>query len=195
MKKAISTLLCLFSISVGFSVQAHEWNIDSSKSVVSFVSVKKNSIGEVHRFKSINGNLTGTGHFELTIPLKSVDTGIAIRDERMQSMLFDVSRYPKVILSANLKGKLLENMEPGDTQVISTEGQVALHGLIQTLHFKAYVAKLADNKAMVTSLKPTIINASDFNLVSGIESLKEVAKLSSISTAIPVSFVLVLNKD
>ena len=193
MKLFLSTL-CILTATLCFNVQAHEWNVDSSNSRVNFVSVKKNTTGEVHKFKIVNGNLSREGHFELTIPLSSVDTGISIRDERMQSMLFDVSRYPKVILSANLKHRLLEDMDIGTTKNIVVEGQVALHGLIQTLNFNVLIAKLTDKKVLVTSLKPSIINATDFNLVSGIESLKQIAKLSDISTAIPVSFVLMLTR-
>ncbi len=193
--KNFFSVLAVIAVCLCFNAQAHEWSVDSVNSKVTFVSIKKESIGEVHHFKTVVGNLRSDGHFELTIPLKSIDTGIAIRDERMQSLLFDVSRYPTVILSANLKKNILDNMQNGETKIMSVEGKLALHNLIQTINFNVLVAKLSDKKAIVTSMEPTIINASDFNLVEGINSLKEIAKLSSINTAVPVSFVLILNQN
>ena len=191
----IFSVLGVIAACLCFNVQAHNWSVDSHNSKVTFVSIKKESIGEVHHFKTVVGNLDNSGHFELTIPLKSVDTGISIRDERMQSMLFDVSRYPTVILSVNLKKNILDNMNDGQVKALQVEGKLALHNLIQTVNFDVMVAKLSNKKALVTSVKPTIINASDFNLIKGIDSLKEIAKLSSINTAVPVSFVLMLNRE
>ncbi|MCL1076850.1 YceI family protein [Parashewanella spongiae] len=176
-------------------VSAHEWNVASKDSTVSFVSVKKSVIAEAHSLSGIEGNIRSDGHFELTIPLKTVETGIDIRNERMQSMLFDVTRYPKVILSANLPKNLLKSMPVGTTQTKEIPAQLALHGKIKRINFEVLIVKLSHRKVVVTSVKPTIINASDFNLSSGIKALMQIASLSSISTAVPVSFVLTLKRD
>jgi hypothetical protein len=55
------------------------------------------------------------------------------------------------------------------------------------------VTKLANGSLLVNSVKPVIIKAVDFNLVKGIEKLRQLAGLPSISTTVPVSFVLRLN--
>ncbi|MBE8168410.1 MAG: YceI family protein [Shewanella sp.] len=177
------------------TVCAHEWNIASKDSTVSFVSVKKSTVAEAHSLSDIEGNIRSDGHFELTIPLKTVETGISIRNERMQSMLFEVTRYPKVILSANLPKSLLKDMPVGTTKTKEITAQLALHGKIQRVNFEVLIVKLSHRKVVVTSVRPTIVNALDFNLGSGIDALMKIASLSSISTAVPVSFVLTLKRD
>ncbi len=52
------------------------------------------------------------------------------------------------------------------------------------------VARLGDQKLMVSSRKPVIVNAASVDLVDGIEALRQIANLPSISKAVPVSFVL-----
>ncbi|MGB0894329.1 MAG: YceI family protein [Parashewanella sp.] len=189
MKFWVSVLFLLMTTTM---VQAHEWQVAPKQSKLSFISVKKSTIGEVHSFDQLRGILSSDGHFELTIPLSSVDTNIDIRDERMQSMLFEVTRYPKVILSANIDKNLVNGMKQGDSRIIQVASQLALHGRVQTVNLEVLIAKLSYSKILVTSYKPVIINATDFNLTKGLDSLKAIAKLSSISSAVPVSFVLTL---
>lgn len=46
---------------------------------------------------------------------------------------------------------------------------------------------------MVTSAQPVIINATDYGLTDGINKLRDLAGLPSISYAVPVTFTLHLN--
>ena len=52
------------------------------------------------------------------------------------------------------------------------------------------VVAMADGGLLVSSRLPVIVNASDFALIEGIERLRAVAGLPSISPAVPVSFTL-----
>jgi hypothetical protein len=56
------------------------------------------------------------------------------------------------------------------------------------------VAKLSDKQFIVSSLQPILLNAKNFSLVAGVQKLQELAKLPSISNAVPVSFVLTFNR-
>jgi len=56
------------------------------------------------------------------------------------------------------------------------------------------IAVTTDDKLVVSSKNPIMIQASDFGLVAGIQKLQELAKLPSIATAVPVSFVLTFTK-
>jgi len=56
------------------------------------------------------------------------------------------------------------------------------------------VIKLVDNRLLVRSTTPIIIDAQDYDLTEGIEMLRAVAKLPSISHAVPVSYSLVFEK-
>jgi hypothetical protein len=44
------------------------------------------------------------------------------------------------------------------------------------------------------SKKPVVVNAPEFKLAEGVEALREIAGLPSISLAVPVSFVLAFDQ-
>ena len=69
-------------------------------------------------------------------------------------------------------------------------GAVRLHGEGQAMSVLMRAAKLANDTVMVASVKPLIVDATKFGLDDGIEKLREIAGLPSISTAVPVSFVM-----
>ncbi|WP_434925938.1 YceI family protein [Shewanella sp. HL-SH2] len=173
---------------------ASDWKVNNSQSTVSFISIKKADVGEVHRFKQIEGVLGDSGGFSLTIDLSSVDTGISVRDDRMQGLLFEVAQFPKLQLTANINPKLISDLKVGETLTTQVDAKVALHGEQQVLPFNVVVAKLSATKMLVTSLMPVVVHAGDFNLVSGVEKLRDIAGLTSISLAVPVSFVLTLSQ-
>ena len=74
--------------------------------------------------------------------------------------------------------------------VMKLTGEINLHGKIHKVMVDVLVAKLSDNEIIVSSMKPVLLNAQKFGLDAGVNKLKELAKLPSISNAVPVSFVL-----
>ena len=52
------------------------------------------------------------------------------------------------------------------------------------------VGRMGETTLLIASRKPVILNAASVNMVDGIEALREIAGLPSISKAVPVSFVL-----
>ena len=75
-----------FALSAAASAQ---WSLDLDNSQLSFVTVKAEHIAEVHSFSRLEGQIDAAGNARISIDLSSVETGIAIRNERMQSMLFE----------------------------------------------------------------------------------------------------------
>jgi len=146
----------------------------------------------VNHFKHVAGSLTDAGAFSLSIDLTSVDTGVEIRDQRLQSVLFEVAQFPTLTIDAVVNPKLLAGLKVGDTLTTQVEATIMLHGQKQQKSFDVLVAKLSDKKMVVSSLAPVIVQANEFGLVAGVEKLKELAGLPSISLAVPVSFVLTL---
>ncbi|MCT8986193.1 YceI family protein [Shewanella phaeophyticola] len=177
---------------LSFQAMAGDWQINQDHSRVSFISVKKNDIAEVHHFKQVAGSLTEAGAFALSIDLNSVDTGIKIRDDRMQTVLFEVAQFPQLKVNAVINPQLLMGMKVGDTLTTKIDATVELHGKKQQKSVEVLVAKLSDDKLVVSSFAPLLVQADEFNLVTGVEKLREIAGLPSISLAVPVSFVLTL---
>lgn len=178
-----------------FSSQAFaNWTLVNDESALNFVSIKKSSVGEVHHFKQLKGSLDTNGAVSVEIDLSSVETNIGIRNERMKSMLFEVSNFAKATVTAPVDIKKIKALAAGETYTQSVDMVITVRGAAQTLASEVRVVKLAGNKLLATTAKPIMINAKQFGLVAGVEKLREVANLPSIATAVPVSFSLVFSK-
>jgi len=171
------------------------WTLDNDSSQVSFVSVKAGDAGEVHRFTEISGELSADGNALVTIQLASVDTLIPLRDERMRELLFQTGLFPIASLSANIDMDAINALAPGDNMDMAANLALDLHGHQIALAADMIVARLGDHRLMVSSRKPIIVNAASVDLVNGIEALRKIAGLPSISKAVPVSFVLTFDED
>lgn len=179
-----------FFISPAFSA----WQLDNQSSSLNFVTIKKGDVAEAHKFMRLEGSVTDEGKVNFSIDLTSVNTQIEIRDERMKEFLFNTKLFPKANFSAQLDMTLLNKIAAGKSILMSFSGDISLHGEKQQVNVQVMVAKLSDNQFIVSSLKPIIINAKNFSLIAGVQKLQELAKLPSISNAVPVSFVLTFNR-
>ncbi|MBE7215269.1 YceI family protein [Shewanella benthica] len=189
-KLLIGILLC----SIGGAASATPWTVDSKNSNVNFISTKKVNVAEVHHFNSFSGQLDDSGQFALTIDLASVWTNIEIRDTRMKELLFEVGVYPRLVLSSKIDLSKLADIAVGGTSVMDMSAELSMHGKKQIMPITVTIAKLSENQLLVVSTQPIIVNAASFGLTPGIEKLTKVAGLTSISQAVPVSFVLNLTR-
>lgn len=189
-----AVLLGLGMSLVSATALAANWQVNSQDSVVNFISVKKGDIAEIHKFTQVSGTLDTNGVFNLSIPLSSVWTNVEIRDVRMKEVLFETAQYPSVKLMAKVDMDTVEKMAIGVMQSLSIDATLALHGEQKPILVNVRVAKLAHDKILVMSESPIIVNAADFGLTSGVDKLRELAGLSAISQAVPVSFVLTLGR-
>ncbi len=190
----LTQLLIVISLIVAGPCLA-AWTLDNDSSQVSFVSVKAGDAGEVHRFTEISGELSSGGKASVTIQLASVDTLIPLRDERMRELLFQTGIFPTASLSTDIDMDALNAIEPGDSMDMAANLTLELHGQQLSLAAEMIVARLGDHRLMVSSRKPVIVNAASVDLVNGIEALREIANLPSISKAVPVSFVLTFDEN
>jgi hypothetical protein len=122
--------------------------------------------------------------------LGSVDTGIEIRDDRMRDMLFDTGHYENATLVADVDLERLDELGLGQSMELTIEGILSLHGESATLNIEVIVARLSSSTLLVTSKRLVVVNALAFKLAEGVEALRKIAGLPSISLAVPVSFVL-----
>ena len=183
------TLLLLVASTFSLPVQA-AWTLNSDDSTLSFISTKAVNVAEVHKFTTLSGGVDDTGNVTVSIALASVDTGIEIRDDRMREMLFDTENYTSATMTAQVNMKMLATLASGESKTMAVEGELALHGHTIPMTFEVIVARMSDGNLLVMSQKPVVVNAPLFDLADGVEALREVAGLPSISAAVPVSFVL-----
>jgi polyisoprenoid-binding protein YceI len=176
------------------STASADWSLNSSESDFSFSSIKKGTVLESHSFTNFDSQIDSTGLATLSIDLTSVSTGIEIRDERMKSMLFDTPTFGQATFKTQLDPAKIDMQKAGDIVSTKITGTLSLHGIEKELSADVNIIKLTDNKIMVSTAKPIAIKAADFGLDAGVTALKEVAKLPSISFAVPVNFNLTYNK-
>lgn len=193
MYKAQSFLALLLSLA-SLGAQAG-WVLDSEASSLSFVSVKAGTAAEIHQFTALSGQVDDDGGVMIRIEADSVDTGIDIRDERMRSLLLQSEEYPSLLVTALVDPAAVEALAPGASSEMAAEAALSIrqHSLNLTLHLR--VARLGEDRLLVTSSQPVIVNAGQIGLLDGIEQLRQVAGLPSITPAVPVSFVLMFDRS
>ncbi len=167
------------------------WSLDNAASYLNFVTTKNTHNVEVHNFTRISGAISVTGAANLTIDLSSVNTNIALRDERMRDLLFEISSFPVATVTLNLPADLLANIAVGNTSELPITASLNLHGVTSPVTTKVSVQRLSATRILVQNLSPVVVNAPDYALTAGVEALRAAVGIASISTAVPVDFTLI----
>jgi polyisoprenoid-binding protein YceI len=170
------------------------WQLDVKNSQLNFISVKKGAIAEHHYFASIKGDINEQAQLNISVDLASVNTNIAIRDERMKTFLFETDKYSSAQFYAQLDKSLLKALQVGERQVVNVSGTIDFHGVKQALAIEVSVVKLTADKILVNTNKPFFIKADAFGLVAGINKLKSLASLPSINYVVPVTFSVIFTR-
>jgi polyisoprenoid-binding protein YceI len=184
----LSTIFISFTLLCS-TANAH-WMLAKDESSLSFVSTKNQHISETHQFKTLKGEFSPEGELQVEIDLASIDSGIGIRDTRMREKLFLVDKFPSANLKAQLPDKVL-TLAKGSSLSVTLPAELSIMGISKTITVTVQVSRKADNGIVATSIQPILISAADFDLISGIEILQNLAGLSSIGLTVPVNFNLV----
>ena len=163
------------------------WTL-SDESQISLTSTKNGIVSETHSLAAIKGGVSAAGKLELALDLRAIETNIPIRNERMQTWLF--SDAPVAKLSANVEPALSAN-ETAFTidQTLTLEA----NGNSVMLDVPLTVVKEGNAAAKVAG--QLIIDVADFGYAPGIEKLREIAGLKSISTEVAVDVKLVFVRE
>ena len=188
-KFGICAAFCLMFSSNLFA----QWALNPDESTLKFISIKKDSVAEVSQFKQFEGSIDKTGLVNIAIDLSSVDSNIGIRDERLKSILFEVAKYSFASLTGKVDVTRATGMKTGDYFTDIVMLNLSLHGAVKEVMAEVTVVKLQDNRWLISSAKPVILNASNFNMIDGINTLRKLAGLSSIATAIPITFEFIFS--
>ena len=193
MKHARIVSAALASLVLSLPAQA-DWQLTGDSSL-HFLSTKNTDITEVHEFSDISGHITDSGDARFTIDLSSVETGIPIRNERMQTLLFETMKFGEATVSANIPSPLIESVKSGGMIETELEMTLSLHGLSRPVNATLLISSTAEGQILVSTTAPVLVSAADFGLDTGIEALRQVAGLTSISGTVPVVFNLVLTES
>lgn len=167
------------------------YQLDTANSSLYFVSTKKQHVMETHHFTELSGWITEDGQARFVVPLDKVETGIDTRNQRMRDHLFEIITHGKTAAATlSIDLEQLGDMAVGEISVNTYTVDLQLHGITTQLSAALRIHKLANQRFLVQNQQPILINAADFDLTGGIETLQNLAKLSVISTSVPVNFTL-----
>ncbi|MFT7409698.1 MAG: polyisoprenoid-binding protein YceI [Oleispira sp.] len=185
----------IISLALTFSsLSFADWTLQQPSSI-HFLTSKNTHITEIHRFKKFEGAINNQGLAKLSIDLASVDTRIAIRDERMQEHLFETSLFSQATFEANIPTNLLAQVSSGHQTKFELKGKISLHGEQAEAYCQVMISHNTDKTITVSSITPMVIKAESFNLIAGINKLQQLAGLKSITHTVPLTFNLSFKAD
>ena len=189
-RSTLQTLAFLLLTGAALSARA-DWYLDGESSRLSFVSTKNANVSEVQRFLVLHGKVDPQGLAQVEVELESINSGIPLRDERMRKELFQIERFPDALISTKIDLRPINDLAPGAQLELRLPLMVDLHGKQHTYNAELLATRLDDRRFQVVTLEPLVINAEDFDLAPGLETLRKMAGLSAISLSVPVGAVLI----
>lgn len=163
-----------------------DWSLDNSRSQLFFVSTKNAHISEVHHFENLSGTIDKQGNIAVDIDLRSVNTGIEIRDTRMKEKLFNVDVVPSARIAATMP-QSVSDMAPGQGALLDVDATLTIGPVSTPLKLPLYLNKTSDGLITATNAKPIILQSAQLGLTEGLSVLQKLAGLSSISQTVPVT--------
>ncbi|WP_120496110.1 YceI family protein [Kiloniella sp. EL199] len=195
LKYTINFLFTLALILLPLKVTASDWQLDNDSSRLSFGSIKKASVGESNYFSDLKGGVNAEGKATIQIELASVQTGIDIRNDRLKEHVFKIASWPQASLAMDVDMASLSNLKSGEVKILEdVDTSVSIAGVESEITSSVVVTRLSPTRIMVQPDLLVMLDAEEFNLEGGVEILREIMELSSISTAIPVSYRFVFEQ-
>lgn len=183
-------LICLGLALLALPVQA-AWYLDYESSRLSFISTKNATLSEVGRFLVMHGKVDDKGQARLRVELDSVSTDIPLRDERIREHLFETKRFAEAEITAQLDLAPIAELADGVQLEMRQPVTVSLHGKRKSYASDLLVTRLDEHRFQVVTLSPLVLDAADFDLAPGIETLRKLAGAGSIGLSVPVGAVLI----
>ncbi|KAA3643786.1 MAG: YceI family protein [Proteobacteria bacterium] len=159
------------------------WQLDTSKSLITYISTKNGDIQEHNSLQFLSGLIDADKQVKLIIDLNSIDTNIEIRDERMRELFFETEDHPIATVSAHIDNNLPLMTPYNITANLNFKG-------IQQTYQSPVIIHSGGGEMMVTSADPVTVSAETFGLQPALEKLREIAGLNSISSTVQVEFKL-----
>lgn len=176
------------------AVASAGWRLNSQASELQFVTTKNTNVAEVQKFTRLAGSISPSGAVQLVIDLASVETQIPIRNERLQTLLFDIARFPTAQFDAQLDLAPVQALAVGTHADVDVVGTLRIRGQSHAATALLRVVSLRDNRLLVSTRAPILVNAAQYDLTAGIEQLRALMGLPNIIGTVPVSLALVFQR-
>lgn len=189
---AIAAALCLAACSQ--SGDDGVWWVDDEASSLSFVTVKNGDVDEEHELSGISGWADTTGQIRFVLDMSSVETFVDIRNERMAEHLFQTADFPEAHVSARYDVTAYDALAVGDSVEQALDFRLSVREIPVDLSTSVTITRLAEDRIRVESNAPVTVLAAPLQLEGGIETLRGLAGLDSITPSVAVSFVVEMQR-
>lgn len=183
-----------YSVTATAAGHSDKWTLAQNESRVTFSSIKKGTVGEVHSFSDFSGVID---HNKASIDIKtaSVDMLVPIRTERALKHLFETDLFPTINITSDVSSALstLKGADNGSTKFADIPASLSLHGVTKDITLNVAVTQNG-NTVTVTSAKPVVVKAADYNMDGGVAKLAELVGGIPIASTVPVNFFLTFKK-
>ncbi len=166
-----------------------DWTLNSAASSFEFETTKNKSKSEEHHFRDMSGTVKSSGRARVEIDLRSVDTKIPIRDQRMKDILF--ASIGTAVYEVDIDPAILEKVARGKEVETTLEGKLILNGITINLPMEVEIKRQSSGEIKVESESHPKIDVDAFGYGEGIEKLREIAGLKSISHEVELEFELI----
>ena len=171
------------------------WDLVGRDSQISFASIKQGDISERHNFKDISGGVSSSGGVNIDIALASVNTNIDLRDERMREHLFQTETFPTANLRTQINFTDFETLSLGQRKKMTLGFDLSLHGAENEVEGDIYITRIHPDRVLVETIGPVFIHIDDYGLTEGINTLRNLASLDTITPSIPVTASLIFERN
>lgn len=190
---ALAGWLALLSGANAYAASA--WVLDPSQSVLTYQSVKKNSIVETNAIRNLSGLIEPDGTAIISLDLDSVDTGVDLRNVRMRFLFFETFKYPTATISAKVDPADFTDLPAKRRITRPVDVTLSLHGVEKQITAEVVVSMLDERLVSVASKAPVAVKVEDFGLLPAIEKLERAADVTNIVPIASVSFDFIFSAD
>ena len=185
MKKIVICVLIFFT-----QASNADWSLCNYASKLNFITSQNEKLIEVHSFSNMEGTISDQGKVLIKIDLSSVETNNSLRNLSLQDLFFETGKFHEATVSSTLGEDFISALKIDKAIAVPVQVRLNLHGVTKEIESTLLVTRLKTNCLLVTSIEPIIISLKDFGLLAGLEKLRRLGKLESISKNVAVSLNL-----
>ena len=162
----LMTLIAFYSSLSAAGIQRFNVDDPAGRNTVTFKSEAplEDIVGTTNKISGhimFNPDNPGEGGFaELTVPVSSLNTGIPLRDEHLQSAgWLDAGAYPEIKLKLNkvVDSRILKETDSSKTFTVNVSGELNLHGVSRPVQMEARLSYLVENEKTKTRLPGNLL--------------------------------------
>ncbi|MDQ6438119.1 OmpA family protein [Mesorhizobium sp. LHD-90] len=170
-----------------------DWTLDPASSVLTYQSVKKNTVIETNQIRNLEGTLSAQGDAKVVFDLNSVDTGVDLRNVRMRFLFFETYKFPVATVTAKVDPAAFADLPSKRRMTTKIPFVLNLHGVDKEYQAELIVTMITDTSVSIASKSPVAVRVEDFGLLPNVEKLQVAANVTNIVPIASVSFDFIFN--